>query len=298
MAGARGNGVGRVGAFYGLMAALGWGCADFLGTIVTRRAGVLRALFAIQIAGTAGLGLLLLVIREPPPGWTGHGHWGWPALFAVAAVNVVAMAMLYRSFALGSLSIVSPIASSYTVMLALFAFFAGERVPRLALAGTALLVLGVTIVARSAPSAGAGVKAHAGVPEAIGAAVMMALSFGGLDRLTAELGWLWTVIGLRLTQLAIFGLAVAAARLRNGRAEPFPRALIPFAIGMGVMDTVGLIGFNLGVEHAYATTTGALSSLYAAVAVLLAWIFLRERLPPPQIAGVSVILAGVLLVSL
>jgi uncharacterized membrane protein len=42
----------------------------------------------------------------------------------------------------------------------------------------------------------------------------------------------------------------------------------------------------------------ALASIFSAVTVLLAWVFLRERLHVVQWAGVAGLLIGVLLVSL
>ena len=65
-----------------------------------------------------------------------------------------------------------------------------------------------------------------------------------------------------------------------------------------LLDTLAFVAFNLGIGSAYTSIVTALASLFSAVTVLLAWAILRERLAPAQWAGVAVILAGVLLVSL
>jgi drug/metabolite transporter (DMT)-like permease len=63
------------------------------------------------------------------------------------------------------------------------------------------------------------------------------------------------------------------------------------------LDSGALLAFNLGIGQTYTTITTALTSLYSAVTILLALLFLDERLRTGQWIGVGVILAGVLLVS-
>jgi multidrug transporter EmrE-like cation transporter len=64
-----------------------------------------------------------------------------------------------------------------------------------------------------------------------------------------------------------------------------------------------LMGWGLGIFYGLLTAAGfGTADVFVTRASrrvgLLAWAFLRERLSAPQIAGIAVILAGVLLVSL
>jgi drug/metabolite transporter (DMT)-like permease len=52
------------------------------------------------------------------------------------------------------------------------------------------------------------------------------------------------------------------------------------------------------VDRGYTSTTAALTSLYSAITIMLAWTFLHERLRPANWAGVAVVLSGVFFVSL
>jgi uncharacterized membrane protein len=76
------------------------------------------------------------------------------------------------------------------------------------------------------------------------------------------------------------------------------RNLLLFVIGAGVLDTAAFICFNIGISGAYVSVVTALASIFSAVTVLLAWVFLRERLSVSQWAGVAGLLVGVLLVSM
>ncbi len=71
-----------------------------------------------------------------------------------------------------------------------------------------------------------------------------------------------------------------------------------FVIPTGLLDTLANAAYNVGVSVALTSVVVVLSSLFSAVTVLLAWIFLRERLAAWQWAGVLAILAGVALVNL
>jgi drug/metabolite transporter (DMT)-like permease len=84
-----------------------------------------------------------------------------------------------------------------------------------------------------------------------------------------------------------------------GSAPLIPRGwrfwiwIIPAA----VMDVSANIVYNLGVARALTSVVVTLSSLFTAVTVLLAWLFLHERLSRWQWVGVALILAGILLVN-
>jgi drug/metabolite transporter (DMT)-like permease len=275
---------------YGLSAAVFFGFADFFATKSARQIGVLRTLFAVQIFGLAAMVIVILVKGERPSGSSA----AWFEMALISVVSFGGVLLLYRAFAIGTLSLVSPVASGFAVVTAGLALAAGERPPGLAIVGALLLVCGVTVVSRSGA---VGAATVAGVPEAVGATVGFGIYFWALGELTPELGVYWPVVVTRAVELV---LAAAIIWLR----PPPPitnreiRMALPFFVAAAVLDTSALLAFNLGVDSAYTTTTTALTSLYSTVTILLAWVILRERLARMQWAGVGVVLAGVFLVSL
>jgi drug/metabolite transporter (DMT)-like permease len=274
---------------YGLSAAAFFGTADFFATKSARRVGVIRTLLAVQIFGLVAMIAVVLIKGELPKGSVS----AWLEMALISVVSFGGVLLLYRAFAIGTLSLVSPIASGFAVVTAGLALAAGERPPGLAVTGALLLMAGVIVVTRSGD---AGAASIAGVPEAIGATVGFGIYFWALGELTPELGVYWPVIVTRFVELI---LAVALIWMRP--PSPIPnselRNALPLFLAAAGLDTAALIAFNLGVDSAYTTTTTALTSLYSAVTVLLAWAILRERLVRMQWAGVGVVMAGVLLVS-
>ena len=71
-----------------------------------------------------------------------------------------------------------------------------------------------------------------------------------------------------------------------------------FIIPTGLLDTLANVAYNVGVSVALTSVVVVLSSLFSAVTVLLAWVFLRERLAAWQWAGVIAILVGIALINL
>ena len=71
----------------------------------------------------------------------------------------------------------------------------------------------------------------------------------------------------------------------------------PWVVGVAVLDTAANVAYNLGITVSLTAVVSVISSLFSAVTVLLAWVFLRERLARWQWAGVGAILVGILLVS-
>ena len=66
---------------------------------------------------------------------------------------------------------------------------------------------------------------------------------------------------------------------------------------MGVLDTGAFILNNLGMQLEQVSVVSVLASLYGAVTVLCAAIFLRERLTRWQWLGIVAIFAGIALIS-
>ena len=302
-----------MGIVFGLTAAICWGVADFVVTRIARALGVAQAFFYVQIIGMGLIGLLLLANPALPAPTTGI----WLLVIGIGLFNMAGTLLLYRAFAIGTLALVSPIASAFAVVSALLALLAGERPALLALLGALVLVSGVVIVShaqhgeptkdegrRPEDNNISGVRRSSfvlrrrlppGVPEALGVALCFGISFWALDFVTPALGILWPVLVLRVVE----ALAVMLFMLR-WRTQParLTRGMAVQVLAAAALDTLAFVAFNLGIGSAYTSVVSALASLFSAVTVLLAWLILRERLALAQWAGVAVILAGVLLVSL
>ncbi|MGH2485502.1 MAG: EamA family transporter [Ktedonobacterales bacterium] len=306
----------RNGVLLGLTAALFWGVGDFCARGASRAGGTLRTLLLMNLIASVALGAI-----AGPLGLLRFTHPSLAALGAAAVVNLAILGgavLLYRAFIFGTLALVSPIAASFAALTALLAILSGEHPSATQLAGIVVTVAGVTLTCTvpGHPTAVAATKRakglfglQPGVFEAIAAMLIFGVSYWLLRFLVARLGGVQTAFIGKVADLVVLSLvaggALLASRLRSPdkplrvlpASLPATRGLLLFAGANAVLDTGANIAYNLGIAGALTSVVAVLSSLFSAVTVLLASVFLRDRLSRWQWVGVVAILAGVALVS-
>ncbi|MBV9670118.1 MAG: DMT family transporter, partial [Acidobacteriales bacterium] len=136
-----------MGILLGLGAALCWGAADFLARNLTQSIGTYRTLFFMQFIGAFILSLVVLMSGEAArlAHTTGWQPWFWAAF--VAVMNAFCALALYRSFEVGVLSIVSPVAASSSALTVILSFLSGESLSRARAFGIGAALLGVVLAA-------------------------------------------------------------------------------------------------------------------------------------------------------
>jgi len=300
----------------GLTGAISWGAADFAARFASRQVGAYRTLFFMQFFGFVALSVYL-----KSTGGFSHGIApGWhPWAMAVAAglLNMLASLALYHSFEHGTMSIVGPVSSSYPALTVALALISGERIHAIRAAGLAVTLLGVILAATSfaqsksmhadiiPPRAGAAVRAKTEPPRAhlstgVGWAICAALGFGVLFwflgfHVVPAVGSAVSVWVMRLTALVALALAAGPTR----QTLKLPRGKVWWLLlAVGILDTAAFVANNAGLGTGQVSVVSVLASLYGAFTVLLAWIFLRERLQRSQWLGIVLIFIGIVLVSI
>jgi drug/metabolite transporter (DMT)-like permease len=288
-----------MGILLGLLTALAWGGADFIARFATQRVGTLRTMLYMQT-----IGLLLLTIFLPWLGGWGHladgsgwRPWAWGLL--AGGINACATLTFYRAFEIGKLAIVAPVSASYPALTLLISWMSGEHLPLVRVAGIILTLAGVVIVAGAEHVATGNdpgrQKSTRGLGWAATAAILFALLFWLLGiRVIPRVGATQTVWMIRLTS-SVLGLAAVVLAKQSIR---LPRGNVRWmALGMGAMDTAAFVFSNRGMQMEQIAVISVLGSLYGAVTVALAAIFLRERISRLQLAGIVTIFVGILLIS-
>lgn len=297
-----------MGILLGLTAAVCWGAADFLARYATRIVGTYRTLFFMQFLGFIGLTLYLLLSNT----WQHlFSHVGWDTwLWTLVAIllNIVSSLALYRAFEVGVLTIVSPIAASYAALTVLLAVLAGEVISQIHGFGIVASLIGVVLAATPITwrlgartitrtlTAPRSTRSSGGIGLAIFASIGYGIAFWLFGfRVTPVLGGIAPVWLLRLITPCVLALFAPITR----QSIRIPRGSVWWYLaGVGILDTAAFVAATLGYTFAQVSIVSVLDSLFSAVTVLLAWIFLRERLQWNQWLGVSVIFVGVVLVNI
>ncbi len=130
---------------------------------------------------------------------------------------------------------------------------------------------------------------------AIFASVGFAILFWLLGiRIIARVGAVQTVWMIRLTST----LLIAAAILVAKQPARLPRGEVRWMVlGMGFFDTGAFVLSNLGMKMEQVAVISVLGSLYGAVTVGLAAVFLKEHVSRWQWLGIATIFLGICLIG-
>jgi drug/metabolite transporter (DMT)-like permease len=282
---------------YGLGTALGWGVADLLAAIVSRRIGVVGALLLAQFAGLAGLAVVFVAFH---PEFDATGP-QLALLFGNGMIAAVAYISLYKALELGPIALVSPIVSAYaafTIVLAVF--FLHETLSGLVLLGMLVTFGGVTLAStdvRALLSRGGGVRtATPGVRFALLSMLAFGLSTFLISRLARDLGWFPPVAMSRVaTTTALLVGSVIARQRPFGRID---RSSLLGAVVIGLTDVGGLFLYARGSQLGFVSIVAAASAAYAVIPVIGGVVFLRERPASSQALGIALVFGGLLLLGL
>ncbi|HEY6130210.1 MAG TPA: DMT family transporter [Candidatus Acidoferrum sp.] len=288
------------GILLGVATAISWGSSDFFARFASRTVGSVRAVLGMQAWGALFVTILLVFSRDWGHLFDGSGWrpWAWGILAGV--ITTFGVLALYRSFEIGKLALVGPVSASYPALTVILSFFSGERLTAFRIIGILAAMAGVLLVATGEknsvhPDTAAKSTGAAGLAWAIAAALAFGILFWLLGtRIIPRTGVLAALWLIRITGAAIaFAIVVAQKiplRIKNRRASAQ-------VYTMGFFDTAGFAFSNLGMRIEQVAVVSVLGSLYGAVTVAFAAIFLKERVAFLQWLGIASIFVGVALMN-
>lgn len=270
-----------------LGSSLAYGCADFLGGLGARKAHVLRT---VMIAAPASLVVELLLWPFLGASFSA-GALGWGAASGVA--SAAAFALLYRTLAIGPMSVLSPVTALVSAMLPVsVGLFQGERLGVAGLVGLPLALAAVVLVSAGHGS-GAVRPSRTALLPALGAGAAIALQLVFLHQAPSDSGVAPLIIGRAVSSAVTLGAAALMMR-RLGSERP-ARAVSAAA---GVLDSVANLLFLLAARSGDLAVVAVITALYPAGTVLLARGVLAERIHRGQLIGLGTAAAAVSLLAL
>jgi drug/metabolite transporter (DMT)-like permease len=275
-----------LGIALGLASSVAWGVSDFLGGLQSRRISALTVLLVTQPVGLVlALGFALVVGGDPLD--------RRDALVAAAAGAVVvgALGAFYRAMALGSVSVVATIGALGVLVPVVGGLVQGEDPGLVSTAGAVVAIPGVVLAAREPDP-----EWRAAGRASIGLAALAAVGFGTFFLLLDSAAGdepAWTVVAARIGGVVV--LLAAAAIVRPSLRVPV--AMAPALIAIGSCDVLANGLFAVATNHGLLALIAVAGSMYGAVTVLLAGIFLGERMAPSQRGGVVLACVGVAMIA-
>jgi drug/metabolite transporter (DMT)-like permease len=269
-----------------LASAASWGVSDFLGGLQSRRLPVLGVLAVSQPAGLLLIALLIPLTGADP---ISAGKLG--IAFLAGAASLGGLGAFYAAMAMGTVSVVAPIAALGVIVPVAVGLAEGEAPAAIQLAGLVPAMAGVVILSYEEEPEHAGV-ARRSIVLAIVAGLGFGVFFTGIDAAAADRPG-WAILAVR-----VGGVTTVAAALLVTRP-----GLDGVAAAWPVLITIGAFDVLANALFAVASTKGVLpvvavgGSMYPAFTVALAHGVLGERLARIQWAGVLLALSGVAMIA-
>jgi len=304
-----------------LAAALSWGLADFMGAVSTRRVGLLLTMCISQVVTLAVLGIAAATI-----GGSGlHLPSGDLAALVLSGIlGAAAYAGFYRALQLGPVSLVSPIFSAYAVITVLLAVLLGqETLAAPAAAGVVLTIDGVVLASASGPAQPGQPQPgqpqpgqpHPGQPRpgqphpgqghpgrrtgiwlALASMVCWGVTTYILGRSAEHLGWFVPVAASRVVTFVILLAVTAVAALGHRVHRPRPADLALPAIA-GLFDVLAFLAYTRASQGGSVSVAAAASACFPLIVIAGGVLVFGERLRKVQVLGVSLTIAGLLVLG-
>ena len=272
---------------YGILSAATWGAGDFIGGLASKQTSPYRVLFLAEIAGMIPFTVLALLLREPMPPASdmlvGAGS---------SLIGLSGLLFLYRALASNQMTIAAPVSALFAALIpVIFGFFTLGVPSTTTLIGFVLAFAAVWLISQTDMT-----NWRFSLWElrlALLSGFFFGLYFLTLHRATLN-AFFWPLAAARFAGFLALGVYALVARQP---ALP-PRNIWGLSVVNGLLDIGGNAFYVLAAQTGRLDVAAVLSALYPASTVLLAWVFLKERITWLQTVGVLLAFIAIVLFTL
>jgi len=273
----------------GIGGMFGWGIYDFLGGVFSKQIGSFKSLFWSQLAGLISIFLLALWLKADMV------ISSTTILAAIAAiVYSVGYLFFFKGFEKGNVPIIAATMNLWTVFTMFFAFvLMGQRLTATKSIGVLLIIAGATLasidwgrIRHQKPQLSLGVK------EAILGAFFFGIFWNISEIISEEIGWLSTTLLVKLGIVIFLFVFALAQKQEIGRLNSSAKIKAVILL-MGVIEVgaVSLVNYGLTIGDAILITP--IASALSIVTIMLAVVFLKDRVSKPQGLGIVMAIVGI-----
>ena len=245
----------------------------------------------LALASPTALIVSVVAIFLEPAGWSPEGI---GLGFLAGVVGGVGLLAAYRAFAIGPVGMIAAVlASTATVVVATAGFFLQGVATWLT--GLAVVVCLVAIALVTVDSRPAYVRL-----KALALAVVGGVGSGAfvvvMNFTEPADGWSpFVAVRIAVFGVAIVFFAVSWKRLRVVLQSGTGFGWWVFAVGAGLMDSLGNVFLIIALRFLDLTTIAIVAAIIPAVTAVIGWTFLREKLRLTQVVGIALAAGAVAL---
>ncbi len=276
---------------FGLGAALGWGAGDFTGGLAARKTGAYRAVLYGEIVGIFVLFSAIAILGESVPNLK-----VWLLSMLAGMFGTIGLMLLYQAMTLGLMSIAAPVSALLAAMLPVFVGVFTEGLPKfLTLIGFGFALFAVWMVSQGVGGVTDILSHLSDLKLPLLAGIGFGLYFVIMHEATSTGATIWPMVASRsggIILITIYMLTTRAIwKMEDSSAWPM-------IVLNGILDISGNVFFILAGQTGRLDVAAVLSSLFPGATVVLAWIFLKERLTRNQWIGIGAALIAIVLMTI
>jgi len=278
---------------YGILSLISFGFGDFFSKRVMAGVGYLRLLVYSQLVSLVPVLLLGAVFTLSVP----SSLTTVAIILASGVCSFSALFLFYKGLEAGKASVITPVFSAYAIVAIVLSFAVfGEVLSLWQIACVAMTLIGVFTITLMSDS---GERAwSSGIPYALGSMFSAGVGSVLIKLVSDDIGGIAALFFNRLlavVTLAVVGVMYIRNHPRSRANEGFPLRSI---ILIGLAEFAGFSSFVLGLDVGMVSLVTTLSSASPAVTVVLAQVFLRERLVQIQKFATVLVILGILFLSI
>lgn len=274
---------------FGLASALSWGAGDFTGGLAARRVGAALAVFYAGLIGFGAILVTAIIAKEPLPDTR-----TWIIAALAGLFGSLGLLFLYRAMAAGLMSIAAPVSALLAAALPVVVGILREGFPDwLTFLGFGFALFAVWMISQGEGGVTDIFSHLADLKLALLAGVGFGFYFVLMHEATNAGATYWPMVASR----AGGNLLMCAYLIFSRASWRVTSAAVPFILLNGILDLSGNLFFILAGQTGRLDVAAVLSSLFPGATVLLAWVFLKERLARGQWLGIAAALIAIVLMT-
>lgn len=275
-------------AAYSVAAVFIWGTSDFAGGFASRRA---NAFVVTAFSHFCACLLMLAVVFAQHGAIPDRASILWSLL--AGALGGFSLAIFYRALAAGQMGLTAPIAALLGAAIPTLVDVALEGSPsKWSLGGFALAIIAIWLITRpEAP----GQNDETGHPKGVAAAALAGVGFAGFYLCVHQASGSASWIAL-IARIASFGATAIAVGVTQAPLK-LDRPAAALGVLAGFFDISGSALFIYASQRGRLDEAVVITSLYPAVTVVLARLFLKEHFSRWKFIGLLAALAAVPLIA-
>lgn len=279
----------------GVFAALCWSMHDVIARSIAGTVGGFRTAAWVMVSGFILLSAYVL--------WDGSVWQATPsAVFSGLLLGFAygfGVGGLFKAFSLGPVSLVGPLTAGYPVLAVLWGVFNGLELTVVQWACVGATLLGAVIVARSGePDGGINAVAPGKLPVLLFFAAMSVLGYSSSIVLGQQAALSVGEVDATWLSRPVALLVLLPFAFLDGKHPALTRNQWIGIFVMGALDVLGVIAVSASGHFPGKELAGIGVSAYGALSVLMAMIFLKEKVSPGQWVGMAMTVGAVATMSI